>query len=82
MNSTNSMEAPHVADVISLDQWRADRYRPEPPPPFVPALRLVDHDEQRGDALRLDVFLARAQVVLAEVRQDEHQRALYAVPAG
>jgi hypothetical protein len=78
MNSTNS---PHVADVISLDEWRADRYRPEQPPPSAPALRLVDQDEKRGDALRLDAFLARASVVLAEVRQDEHQRALYAVPA-
>jgi hypothetical protein len=75
------MNAQHAAEVISLDEWRAGRYRPEEPPPSAPALRLVDLDEQAGDAFRLDVFLARAQVVLAEVAQDEHRRALYAVPA-
>jgi hypothetical protein len=75
------MNAQHAADVISLDEWRAVRYPPDDPPPSAPALRLVDLDEQAGDAFRLDVFLARATVVLAEVAQDEHQRALYAVPA-
>jgi hypothetical protein len=73
--------AAHAAEVISLDEWRADRYPPDEPPPCAPALRLVDLDERPGEALGLDVFLARARVVLAEVRQDEHQRSLYAVPA-
>ncbi|MDX6548175.1 MAG: hypothetical protein QOG33_1725 [Gaiellales bacterium] len=76
-----TMNAQPAADVISLDEWRAGRYSPDEPPPCAPALRLVEQDERPGEPLRLDVFLARARVVLAEVRHDEHQRSLYAVPA-
>ena len=70
-----------VADVISLDEWRAARYLPEDPPPSAPALRLVEPDERPGDALRLNVFLARARLVLAETGQARDLRPLHAVPA-
>jgi hypothetical protein len=74
-----------AAQVISLDEWRArfhsgHEYGPEDPPPFAPALRLVEPDEQPGDAFRLDVFLSRARLVLAD-GQDESRPALHAVPA-
>ena len=74
-----------AAQVISLAEWRArfhggDEYHPEDPPPIAPALRLVEPDEQPGDAFRLDVFLSRARLVLAE-GQDEGRPALHAVPA-
>ncbi len=71
----------NVAEVISLDEWRAARYLPEDPPPAAPALRLVEADERPGDALRLDVFLVRAQVVLAEAGHVRELRPLHAVPA-
>jgi hypothetical protein len=74
-----------AAQVISLDEWRARShgqtgYGPEDPPPFAPALRLVEPGEQPGAAFRLDVFLSRARLVLAD-GQDEGRPALYAVPA-
>jgi hypothetical protein len=76
-----------AAQVISLDEWRARSpragrydYGPEDPPPFTPALRLVEPDEQPGDAFRLDVFLSRARLVLAD-GQDESRPSLHAVPA-
>jgi hypothetical protein len=73
-----------AAQVISLDEWRARLYGdqdfgPEDPPPFAPALRLVEPDERPGDAFRLDVFLSRARLVLAD-GQDESRPALHAVP--
>jgi hypothetical protein len=78
-----------TAQIISLDEWRArsphlPRYpddHPEHAPPFTPALRLVASDERPGDAFRLDVFLSRARLVLAESGQDHGRTALHAVPA-
>ena len=77
-----------VAQVISLDEWRARGARPpeyheipEDAPAFTPALRLVAVDERPGDAFRLDVFLSRARLVLADDGQDHRRTALYAVPA-
>ncbi len=76
-----------VAEVISLDEWRARSGHlsrpdgPEDPPPFTPALRLVADDERPGDAFRLDVFLSRARLVLADTGQDHGRTVLHAVPA-
>jgi hypothetical protein len=74
-----------AAQVISLDEWRArvhggHEYGPEDQPPFTPALRLVEPDEQPGDAFRLDVFLSRARLVWAGGK-DESRPALHAVPS-
>jgi hypothetical protein len=74
-----------AAQVISLDEWRArvhggHEYGPEDQPPFTPALRLVEPDEQPGDAFRLDVSLPRPPLVLAGA-QDESRPALHAVPS-
>jgi hypothetical protein len=73
-----------AAQVISLAEWRArshagQEYGPDDQPPFTPALRLVEPDERPGDAFRLDVFLSRARLVLAD-GQDESRPALHAVP--
>ena len=75
-----------AAEIVSLDEWRmragACDPGPEDPPPFRPALRLVEPDGRPGDAFRLEVFLGRARLVLAEPCNDEHRRSLFVVPAG
>ena len=57
-----------AANVVSLAEWRARRHPIDDPDPAGggprPALRLVHPDEAAG-ALRLEVFLARAALVLA-----------------
>jgi hypothetical protein len=54
--------------VVSLAEYRALRRSPhdDPPPPARPLLRLVDEAERPGDAFRLDVFLERARILMAE----------------
>ncbi|HEV8449998.1 MAG TPA: hypothetical protein VGQ45_01090 [Gaiellales bacterium] len=56
------------AEIISLDEWRSRRFMPDDDPPAAPRLRVVGEDdpEESGSAFRLDAFLARARVVLAE----------------
>jgi hypothetical protein len=68
-------------NVISLDAWRAARSEPDEPPPAAPLLRLVGPDERPGDVFRLDVFLARARVVMGETAQTPARPALRALPA-
>jgi hypothetical protein len=77
-----------AAQVISLDEWRArspHAHRAEDPedqPRFVPVLRLVEPDERPAQSFRLDVFLSRARLVLAETSHDDGRPAgLHAVPA-
>lgn len=54
-------------NVVSLDEWRARRLPPEPPPPAAPRLRLVDPEEPNRHApFTLEAFLARARVIVAE----------------
>lgn len=61
--------APDAGTVVSLVEWRARR-RPGDPPDLPPSgggrprLRLVRPGESAGE-LRLEVFLARAALVLA-----------------
>jgi hypothetical protein len=56
-------------EVVSLAEWRASTRPPDDDlPPSGPFLRLVGPGERPGQAFRLDVFLARAQVVMAERR--------------
>jgi hypothetical protein len=69
------------ATVISLDEWRAARSEPDDPPPAAPLLRLVGPDERPGDVFRLEVFLARARMVLGETAQTPARPALRAVHA-
>ena len=56
-------------NVISLDEWRARRRpgdRPDPDPGAArPVLRLVEPGE-RPTPFRLDVFLSRAALIMAE----------------
>ena len=51
-----------VAEIISLDEWRMRNgdHGPEDPPPFTPALRLVDAHERPGEGLRLDAVQHRS----------------------
>jgi hypothetical protein len=74
-----------AAQVISLDEWRArvhggHEYGPEDQPPFTPALRLVEPDEQPGDAFRLDVSPSRTPRVRDGAR-NKSRPALHAVPS-
>jgi hypothetical protein len=58
-----------TANVISLAEWRAVNRPPDDDlPPAGPFLRLVGEDERPAARFRLDVFLARAEVVMAERR--------------
>jgi hypothetical protein len=58
------------ANVISLDEFRAARRGPDDDlPPSAPRLFLVG--QEPPDPLRLDVFLARARVVMAEARRQQ-----------
>jgi hypothetical protein len=59
-----------TATVISLAEWRAVNRPPDDDdmPPAGPFLRVVGEDERPGERFRLDVFLARAEVVMAERR--------------
>jgi len=55
--------------VVSLAEWRALTRPPDDDlPPSGPFLRLVRAGEKPGETFRLDVFLARAKVVMAEQR--------------
>jgi hypothetical protein len=55
--------------VVSLAEWRALTRPPDDDlPPPGPVLRLVGADERPVAAFRLDVFLARAKLVMAEQR--------------
>ncbi|MDX6523079.1 MAG: hypothetical protein QOI17_592 [Gaiellales bacterium] len=54
----------NTADVISLDERRA-RYQPIEDTPYrAPMLRLVGADEPTAQVFTLEVFLARARVVM------------------
>jgi hypothetical protein len=56
-------------DVISLAEWRANNRPPDDDlPPSGPYLRVVGEDEPSSGRFRLDVFLARAEIVMAESR--------------
>ena len=62
-------QAPATGNVVSLAEWRARRHPGEHPDPAPtgggrPALRLVRPGDAAGE-LRLEVFLARAALVLA-----------------
>ena len=58
-----------AATVISLAEWRAEHHPPDDDlPPSGPFLRLVGEDERPGERFRLDVFLERARLVMAERR--------------
>jgi hypothetical protein len=55
------------AEIISLDEWRSRRFLPDDDPPVAPRLHVVGEDEpEPGRVFTLDVFLARARVVLSE----------------
>lgn len=63
------------AAVVSLAEWRESRFGPDDDlPPAAPSLRLVAAGEGPHDALRLEVFLARARAVMAEQRPMEVRR--------
>jgi hypothetical protein len=66
-------------NVVRLDEWRAARSQPDEPPPAAPLLRLVGPEERPGDVFRLDVFLARARVVMGETAQAPARPALRAI---
>jgi hypothetical protein len=56
----------NTAEVISLDERRA-RYQPIEDAPYrAPMLRLVGADEPSAQVFTLEVFLARARVVMTE----------------
>ena len=54
--------------VISMAEWRAARTTPEDDPPPAPGLRLLAAGESPAEAFRLEVFLARARVVMGQQR--------------
>jgi hypothetical protein len=59
------------ADVVSLAEFRAAHRAPDDDlPPSAPHLWLVG-DEDPPDPLRLDLFLARARIVMAETRRQQ-----------
>lgn len=58
-----TLAPPPSAPVVSLDEWRAARRMQVEPAP--PTLRLVGDDDS-PPPFRLEVFLRRARVVMAE----------------
>jgi hypothetical protein len=56
----------NTADVISLDERRARHQPIEDTPYRAPMLRLVGADEPTAQVFTLEVFLARARVVMTE----------------
>jgi hypothetical protein len=61
--------SPLPDNVVVLAERRPVEMQPLPPPPAQPYLRLV-RDGESPTPFGLDVFLARAQLVLAETEGD------------